>query len=321
MKYDIIDTKKDDGIDPLTGLAKHSRGGTERMFEGLVTRVDVSDFQITCSRFRELDPSKKHRILWCHDTFDDPESKRLSDMSFRKQFDKIVFVSNYQFQTYHLAHGVTYAESDVMPNAIEPIELVEKDKDEIRLIYHTTPHRGLQILVPVFDALCKKYPNITLDIYSSFGIYGWDEKDKPYEELFKQCRDHPRINYHGWKPNKEIRKALQKSHIFAFPSIWPETSCIAAIEAMSAGNIVVCPDYAALSETVGNYGFQYRWNENIQEHANTFYAALASAIESINEDFMQRKMKTASSYANSMYDWNLRANRWEYLLNSIRRNK
>ena len=41
------------------------------------------------------------------------------------------------------------------------------------------------------------------------------------------------MTYHGFKPNDVVRKALSEAHIFAYPSIWVETSCISAIEAMS----------------------------------------------------------------------------------------
>ena len=39
--------------------------------------------------------------------------------------------------------------------------------------------------------------------------------------------------------NKKIITLLKKMHIFAFPSIWTETSCISAIESMAAGCQVV----------------------------------------------------------------------------------
>ena len=87
---------------------------------------------------------------------------------------------------------------------------------------------------------------IHFDVYSSFEAYGWKERDKPYEEVFKTIREHDGMTYHGFKPNDVVRKALSEAHIFAYPSIWVETSCISAIEAMSAGVQIVCPNLGAL---------------------------------------------------------------------------
>ena len=41
-------------------------------------------------------------------------------------------------------------------NAIEEITSVEKSKDKINLIYHTTPWRGLNVLISVFKKLDMK---------------------------------------------------------------------------------------------------------------------------------------------------------------------
>ena len=93
------------------------------------------------------------------------------------------------------------------------------------------------------------YDNVHLDVFSSFNAYGWAERDEPYQELFDKIEAHPQMTYHGFKPNNIVRNALQKAHIFAYPSIWMETSCIALMEAMSAGLMCVHPNLAALPET------------------------------------------------------------------------
>ena len=104
--------------------------------------------------------------------------------------------------------------------------------DTFNLIYHTTPHRGLEVLVPVIDFLANKGKKIHLDVYSSFKMYGWENRDEPYQKVFDKIKAHDNMTYHGYQPNDVIRKALKKAHMFSYPNIWPETSCIAMIEAM-----------------------------------------------------------------------------------------
>jgi len=256
--------------------------------------------------------------------FNDPEAVHLREEVSRKRFDKLVFVSNYQFNTYNLAMGVPYSESLVLRNAIEPIPWKPKSLDgKIKLIYHTTPHRGLELLVPTFEFLEKHHDNIHLDVYSSFEAYGWPQRDEPYKQLFERIKSNPNMTYHGYQPNDVVRKALQEAHIFAYPSIWQETSCIAAIEAMSAGCAIVCPNYAALPETTANFAFQYQWHEDPQEHVNIFANALSSVIDVVNnnENSFQTRLAVQKNYTDTFYNWDQRAKEWEGLIRGILRQK
>ena len=175
-----------DGV-TVDELSKDAMGGTEMMKYGLYERlpIDIRDeVQIICSRVRDVDDTRPS-ILWLHDLFNDPEAIHLKDAESRARFDRLVFVSQWQFNSYHLAMGIPYSESLTLRNAIEPIEHKEKSMDDkIRLIYHTTPHRGLELLVPTFEFLQKHHDNIHLDVYSSFEAYGWPQRDEPYLELF-----------------------------------------------------------------------------------------------------------------------------------------
>lgn len=298
-----------------------ARGGTELMQERLANSLPadfLNKFQIIPSRVRQIDPDKK-AILWLHDLPNDPESQHLKDANLRKRFSKIVAVSDWQMQLYNIILGVPYSECIVLKNAIVPIDIRDKKYDgTVRIIYHTTPHRGLELLVPVFEKLCERHDNIQLDVFSSFSIYGWEQRDEPYKALFERCKAHPKINYHGAVSNERIREELKKSHIFAYPSIWPETSCLAAIEAMSAKNVVVCPNYAALPETCANYANMYQWSEDHNQHATRFMAMLDITIEQIKEKGPDKfHLDLQKQYFDIQYNWEVRAEQWQALLTSL----
>lgn len=302
-------------------LSKNAMGGTEMMKHGLYERLDpdVRDkVQIICSRVRDVD-SNRPTVLWLHDMFNDPESHHLKEEESRARFDKMVFVSNFQKTQYELVYNLKPSEHIIMRNCIVPIEdhVKPPPADQINLIYHTTPHRGLDILIPVFVELCNHFDNIVLDVYSSFDIYGWKERDADYEHLFDQCRQHPKINYHGYQPNEVVREALKKAHIFAFPSIWPETSCIAAMEAMSARCAIVAPDFAALPETLAGFGITYSMHEDVNQHANIFVQALSQTIQQINSDMMDARLDFQKAYADAFYSWDSRVPQWNSLLSSL----
>ena len=296
----------------------NAMGGTElmayKMCEEIPSRL-LEYFQIIHSRVRVCDDSKI-KILVLHDLPGDPESDHLKLGGFNR-FDKLVFVSNWQMQAYQRHYGLPWSKCIVLHNAIDPIPLVEKSKEKIKFIYHTTPHRGLNILISVFDQLCLQFNNIELDVYSSFKIYGWENRDAPYKKLFDFCKAHPQINYHGSVSNSEVRAALQKAHIYAYPNIWPETSCISLIEAMSAGLFCIHPNLGALYETAANMTLMYQYQDNLSDHAKVFYEKTLHTIKLFQNEDSIKSLNAQKAYIDSFYSWNIRRNQWIELLKSM----
>lgn len=291
---------------------ENSIGGTELLNYALLDAIPkekLGDFQIVSSRVRELD-QEKIRIFWAHDLPQDPENKLFADGIH--QFHMFVFVSNWQAQGYINMFNIPWSKCLVLQNAIQPIEPKEKPTDTINLIYHSTPHRGLNILAAVYEKLLEKHDNITLDVYSSFELYGWGKNDENYKMVFDKLESLPTVTNHGTVSNSEIRSALQNSHIFAYPSTWQETSCLCLMEAMAAGNICVHPNYGALYETAANWTEMYQWHEDVSAHASTFYNMLDGVIT--NYDVIKPRTASAASYANLFYGWPTRTNEWNAVL-------
>ena len=177
------------------------------------------------------------------------EAKNLGSKEYTDKLDYIVFNSNWNYEKFVYQFKVPDNKSLVIKNAVEKIEFHEKPKDKINLIYHTTPWRGLKILIKVFEDL--NLENVELNVCSSTKIYGKKFDDilgKEYENIFNKCKNLKNINYLGFVKNEEVIKLLKKTHIYSYPSIWPETSCISAIESMAAGCQIVTTNLGALYE-------------------------------------------------------------------------
>lgn len=303
-----------------TELSKNSMGGTEMMRKRLLDNVQselLEGYAIHFSRPREI-PSDVKNIMYCHDLAEDPENKVLIDGGYNK-FDHFVFVSAWQRDQYIMAYGIPYSKCSVIPNAVEKrYKAEEKNTETIRFIYHTTPHRGLELLVPAFDALSREYPNIHLDVYSSFAIYGWPQRDDPYNALFEEIHNHPQMTYHGSVPNEQVLEALDQAHIFLYPNIWKETSCIALIEAIKSGVICIHPNFGALPETSGNATIMYDHVEDPTEHANIAYAIGKTVLEHQKNDPMFINRFTRSDrFGLVPNDINTFTNLWSKLLRQI----
>lgn len=302
------------------GTYPNSKGGTELMYDRLATTVDSNLLDRFNIIVRRVGPhsiaSDRINVFWHHNTEDDPEIQWMTNKSERDCFVKHVFVSNHQMNRFIDRFNMSHDECVVIQNAIQPIPHHQKPTDRISVVYHTTPHRGLGILIPVFQKLYDIHgDNIHLDVYSSFSIYGWSQRDQPYQSLFDAIRSHPGMSYHGAVPNEQIRTALQSSHIFAYPSVWPETSCIAAIEAMSAECLVVAPNLGALPETCANFAMMYQWSPDPAQHAASFANMLNVAIERLSD--LAGMLAFQKKYTDSFYNWADRKLEWEMLLSSL----
>lgn len=297
-------------------LSKNAMGGTELMKYGLQDRADkdlLDDVQIVVGRERELIHNVP-KIYWAHNLADDPEDFKALGEGRWERYDKLVFVSYWQLHEFKRVYGFPYSKTQVLRNAIDPIEPIDNTDDTIRLIYTPTPHRGLDILLGVYEQLYQEFPNLHLDVFSSFKLYGWEERDKPFEKLFDFCRDHEGITYHGSQPNDVVREYVAKADIFAYPSTWQETSCLTAIEALSGGCICVTSNLAALPETLANFGLMYGFDEDKKVHLQKFYSAMRIAITAVGTENMNRNLAFQKQYIDTFYNWDLRTREWNNFL-------
>lgn len=314
-------------------LDSKAHGGTELLGERLERLVDpglLKDFQIIRSRFRGFDETKKYHVFWEHDLPGDPESQQVfNNIEIMNRFNAIVFVSNWQKNAFLDAFPmIPKGKCLVIRNGIDPVDTslrgISKKTNKVRLIYTPTPHRGLEILVPVFEKLDATYPGVFhLDVYSSFKLYGWEERDKPYQDLFERVKTNSSMTYHGTVSNDEIRKALLMADIFAYPSIWQETSCLCLIEAMSAGCACVCSDLAAIPETSGSLIFTYPHTGDFNQDAQSLYLMLhAVGLEYMKGlNVMQAQLEFAKFYCDWLHSTNRMKVHWDTLLSTISNNR
>lgn len=123
------------------------------------------------------------------------------------------------------------------------------ERNPYKLIYSSTPFRGLDVLLHVFPEIKKRVPQAELHIFSSMKVYGYPEKDS-YEFLYEKARTMEGVHYHGTITRKELAKEMMSSAILAYPNHYDESCCITAMEAVTAGTPIVTSNRAALPEII-----------------------------------------------------------------------
>ena len=261
-------------------------------------------------------------ILWMQHFVNQEETKNMGSKEYIDKLDYIIFNSNWNFEKYQYQFKIPENKSLVIRNAIENIDIHEKPKDKINLIYHTTPWRGLVHLLNVFKKL--NLENVELNICSSTKIYGKKFDDvlgKKYKNLFEECKNTKNVNYLGFINNNKIIDLLKKIHIYSFPSIWPETSCISAIEAMGAGCQIVTTNLGALYETCSPFGTFVSFDRNFDNLEKKYLKVLDDSIKNFWSDQNQKKLKLQYETINNLYSWKIRSIEWKNFFDEIRKLK
>lgn len=300
--------------------AKPAKGGTEILREGLskYTSIDQRGINvILCDTNLKKIRYNRKNLLWQHNNYSDESLAGMRDRSYMRSIDATVYVSHWQYEKFRYLFQVPTDNAYVIKNSIDPIEFQPRVSGEkIRLIYTSAPFRGLEILLDSFEALDRD--DIELDVYSSPMTYGSayaESVQGKFDALLERAANTPGVNYHGHAPNEEIRRSVSQAHIFAYPSIFEETACLAMIEAGAAGCRLVTTDLGALYETGSEWATMIEMQADEKLLVRNYTAALEHAIDTYwtEQDFLKRQ----SDFFNEFYSWERRAPQWERLFDRI----
>ena len=303
-------------------MQKNPRGGTELQLEYLQKYVDpklLDQVQITTSVPEKIPLSKdKINILWQKNSYDQGNLQPwFKDKSNHKKYDWYVFNSHWNYEKFRYYFDIPTEKSLVIKNGVDNIKPrdLTKKKDKIKLIFHPTPWRGLNVILAAMQYV--KNPNIELDVYSSCEVYGQafkEANDKQWQGLYDQAKTLPNVNYIGYKSNEYIKEHLHEYDIFAYPCIWEETFCISAIEAMAAGLYVITTDIGALFETCAEFSSYVPYRKDYNSLAQNFAFAIETVATQMTSEGIIKHLERQIDYTNHFYNWSKQGNAWTQFL-------
>jgi glycosyltransferase involved in cell wall biosynthesis len=167
-----------------------------------------------------------------------------------------------------------------------------------------------------FPELRRRHPSCRLAVYSSMSVYQTPAADDPFGSLYAHCLAAENVDYRGSIAQQQLARELAGVSILAYPNTFAETSCIAVLEALAAGLLVVTCDLGALRETCQGFCRLISpqgppGNRGAFEHA--FTAAVDAALNDIAADpagFAQRQFEQSRAVA-ATCNWDVRAAEWE----------
>lgn len=252
----------------------------------------------------------KKRFFWTGDAWDNSHTYGIGDQRFIKKVDGIFAVSDWQADTLSRSSGFPREKISILRNGIHiPYFSGTEQKKRKRLIYSSTPMRGLKYLPKIYLELKSRHADLEMHIFSSADRYAkqWPpifSADEPFEDLFATLNQLPDVRIEGSILQKNLAREFMKASILAYPTDFEETSCITAMEAQAAGCVVVTSDLAALKETVGSAGFLLQGDPSMEAYQRQFIEICDRLLS--NDSFFEHYSNLGKERALG-YDWKLRA--------------
>ncbi len=266
------------------------------------------------------------KILWQHFAPDQPAAQPLHDLETLKTWDAMIFVSQWQEEEYLKTFpALTATPRMVLRNAISPafenlfdgLPILACKSTAPRLAYTSTPFRGLDRLMLAWPAIHAAHPSIELQIFSDMKLYEM-ENPETITRLLTNARASSGVTHVGSVPQPDLAEALRATLILAYPNTFAETACIAVMEALAAGCIVVTSDLGALPETLNGHGHLLPAISDAHTHAAEYAAVLTRIITELQSQWrggeLEQRLSAQVRWANENYTWTARAAEWEKFL-------
>ena len=134
-------------------------------------------------------------------------------------------------------------------NDTNNINNVNKVKN--KFIYSSCAERGLKILLKLWDKILEKIPDAKL-VICTYNEFPKNDEEKLMKKIINKYKKS--ITHFGKLNQKELYNLMASCEYCLYPCIWPETSCITALELLAHEVIVLHYSIAGLDETINNNG-------------------------------------------------------------------
>jgi glycosyltransferase involved in cell wall biosynthesis len=188
-------------------------------------------------------------ILWCHDFAYSPIHAYMNKIV--NKVDTIICVSKWHKEDIlKMFTNVNKDKIKVIYNGVdESLFNFSDNKIPGKLVYTSTPYRGLEHALNIFPTIRKNVPNATLHIFSGLKLYKDGQQDN-FSHLYERAKSMKNVYYHGIVSRKELSKHLKESELMFYPNTYPETFCCAAAENLMCGTPVITSKLGALPEVI-----------------------------------------------------------------------
>jgi len=269
----------------------------ETPFHTLIVSRYISFYEMfqNCSFYQSF--------IWAHDILLLPYGCNLNENQILKKWDKYIngciclteWHRNLFMEKYpSLNNKITLINNGL---DLDSFKANTNNKIKNKFIYTSRPDRGLNNLLKLWPQILEKIPDAILTI-SSYGEFPTTPEDK----LLKNIIDNTDSIIHLGKLSvSKLYEEMASSEFWLYPTHWPETSCITALEMLMSEVICLYYPIAGLTHTMDKYGIIVKPGSEIE--------TIVSLTESQKEELRENGREYAKKCS-----WQNRFNIWSNIL-------
>ena len=228
---------------------------------------------VICSRyisFLEIfkDCSFDQFYIWGHDTQLIHYGCNLTDKQLISKWDKYITGCICQTEWHSTLFKGLYPELSnkisIINNGLDIQQIISRPttskKQSNKFIYSSRPERGLDKLLELWPQILTHLPDSEL-VISNYGI-------EPNQIIMDIIKKYDNIKYLGKLNTVELYNEMQTAEYWLYPTGWPETSCITALEMLMSKVICLYYPIAGLPFTIKDHGIQIAPGNEIEKLIN-----------------------------------------------------
>lgn len=185
--------------------------------------------------------------------------------------------------------------------------LAPEERDPYRLIWTSSPDRGLEVMIDIFQRAREFEPRLHLHIH-----YGWNNCEKAIEADPKHptaklrakimAMDQTNVIWEGRTTKAELYKSYMQSNLWVYPTQFLETFCVACCEAQAMGAIPITNPTWGLGHNVG-HGMLIRGRNDDPLTQARYIMAILQLVR--NPGLAEKIRSDMQEWALERYNWDI----------------
>ena len=246
--------------------------------------------------------------IWAHDTTLHSYGCNLDTNTILKKWSKKINGCICQTEWHKSIFSQNYPELDnkfiIINNGINIDKFIFKSiKIANRFVYTSCSERGLERIIELWPQILDILPDAELFV-SSYNLFPKNDFEIQLQDKMEKFDS---IKHLGCLNKTKLYELMSTSEFWFYPTCWPETSCITAMEMLMSEVICIYYPVAGLVNTLGDFGIPVNLGEELQ------------VIEELTNKKKSMIKKNGKEYALTC-SWENRANIWNNIIFSIQNN-